>query len=171
VVYGPSTVLVYTAGHGVHGFTLDPTIGAFVLSNESMKMPEQGTYYSTNDANSDTWPAAYGEYIAMLRRGELGGKAYSARYIGSLVADFHRTLLKGGIFLYPPSTKSPKGKLRLLYEANPLAMIAEQAGGMAVNGPGRILDLQPVHIHERTPFIVGSKREVEALQQALAEAK
>jgi len=171
VVYGPSTVLVYTAGHGVHGFTLDPTIGAFVLSNESMKMPEQGSYYSTNDANSDTWPAAYGEYIAMLRRGELGGKAYSARYIGSLVADFHRTLLKGGIFLYPPSTKSPKGKLRLLYEANPLAMIAEQAGGMAVNGPGRILDLQPVHIHERTPFIVGSKREVEALQQALAEAK
>ena len=171
VVYGPSTVLVYTAGHGVHGFTLDPTIGAYVLSNESMKMPEQGTYYSTNDANSDTWPGAYGEYLAMLRRGELGGKAYSARYIGSLVADFHRTLLKGGIFLYPPSTKSPKGKLRLLYEANPLAMIAEQAGGMAVNGPGRILDLQPVHIHERTPFIVGSKREVEALQQALAEAK
>jgi len=171
VVYGPSTVLVYTAGHGVHGFTLDPTIGAYVLSNESMKMPEQGTYYSTNDANSDTWPGAYGEYLAMLRRGELGGKAYSARYIGSLVADFHRTLLKGGIFLYPPSTKSPKGKLRLLYEANPLAMIAEQAGGMAVNGPGRILDLQPVHIHERTPFIVGSKCEVEALQQALAEAK
>jgi len=171
VVYGPSTVLVYTAGSGVHGFTLDPTIGAYVLSNESMKMPEQGTYYSTNDANADTWPPAYREYLAMLRRGELGGKAYSARYIGSLVADFHRTLLKGGVFLYPPNVKTRKGKLRLMYEANPLAFIAEQAGGMAVNGLERILDLQPTHIHERTPFVVGSKREVEALQKVLAEAK
>jgi len=171
VVYGPSTVLVYTAGHGVHGFTLDPTIGAYVLSNESMKMPEQGPYYSTNDANADTWPPVYREYLAMLRRGELGGKPYSARYIGSLVADFHRTLLKGGVFLYPPSIKSKKGKLRLLYEANPLAFIAEQAGGMAVNGPTRIMDLLPEHIHERTPFIVGSRREVEALQKALAEAE
>jgi len=171
VVYGPSTVLVYTAGNGVHGFTLDPTIGAYVLSDESMKMPEQGPYYSTNDANADTWPPAYREYLAMLRRGELGGKAYSARYIGSLVADFHRTLLKGGVFLYPPNVKTKKGKLRLMYEANPLAFIAEQAGGMAVNGLERILDLQPTHIHERTPFIVGSKREVEALQKVLAEAK
>jgi len=171
VVYGPSTVLVYTAGNGVHGFTLDPTIGAYVLSNESMKMPEQGSYYSTNDANADSWPPEYREYLAMLRRGEIGGKAYSARYIGSLVADFHRTLLKGGVFLYPPSTRTKKGKLRLLYEASPLAFIAEQAGGMAVNGLERILDLQPTHIHERTPFIVGSKREVEALQKALAEAE
>jgi len=171
VVYGPSTVLVYTAGNGVHGFTLDPTIGAYVLSNESMKMPEQGPYYSTNDANADTWPPAYREYLAMLRRGDLNGKAYSARYIGSLVADFHRTLLKGGVFLYPPSIKTKKGKLRLLYEASPLAFIAEQAGGMAVNGLERILDLQPTHIHERTPFIVGSKREVEALQKTLAEAE
>jgi fructose-1,6-bisphosphatase I len=171
VVYGPSTVLVYTAGHGVHGFTLDPTIGAYVLSNESMRMPDQGPYYSTNDANADTWPPVYREYLAMLRRGELGGKPYSARYIGSLVADFHRTLLKGGVFLYPPSTKSKKGKLRLMYEANPLAFIAEQAGGMAVNGPTRIMDLQPGHIHERTPFIVGSKNEVVALQKMLSEAE
>ena len=176
VVYGPSTVLVYTAGHGVHGFVLDPTVGAFVLSHESMKMPEQGPYYSTNEANAASWPAAYREYLGVLLRGELGGKAYSARYIGSLVADFHRTLLKGGVFLYPPTDKAPKGKLRLLYEANPLAFIAEQAGGMAVNGAsspngGRILDLQPTDIHQRTPLIVGSKREVEALQKAVLGAK
>jgi fructose-1,6-bisphosphatase I len=171
VVYGPSTVLVYTVGNGVHGFTLDPTIGAFVLTNEQMMMPEQGPYYSTNESNADTWPAEYREYIAMLLRGDLNGQAYSSRYIGSLVADFHRTLLKGGVFLYPPTMKAPKGKLRLLYEANPLAFIAEQAGGMAVNGPTRILDLQPTGIHQRTPFIVGSKREVEALQKAVAGAK
>jgi fructose-1,6-bisphosphatase I len=171
VVYGPSTVLVYTAGSGVHCFTLDHTIGAFVLSNERMTMPSQGTYYSTNDANSSTWPKVYCEYLDMLRAGELNGKTYSARYIGSLVADFHRTLLKGGIFLYPPSVKSPKGKLRLLYEANPLAFIAEQAGGAAINGPTRVLDLQPEHIHQRTPFICGSRVEVEALQKMLAEQK
>jgi fructose-1,6-bisphosphatase I len=159
VVYGPSTVMVYTAGNGVHGFTLDPTIGAFVLSHERMRMPEQGPYYSTNEANAATWPAVYREYIAMLQR-----------YIGSLVADFHRTLLKGGVFLYPPTLKAPGGKLRLLYEANPLAFIAEQAGGMAVNGARRILDLQPKDIHERTPFIVGSKCEVEALQKAVLGA-
>jgi fructose-1,6-bisphosphatase I len=171
VVYGPSTVLVYTSGNGVHGFTLDQTIGTFVLSNENMKMPEQGPYYSTNEANASTWPAEYREYIAMLQRGGLGGQSYSSRYIGSLVADFHRTLLKGGVFLYPPTVKAPKGKLRLLYEANPLAFIAEQAGGLAVNGPTRILDLQPTEIHQRTPFIVGSRREVEALQKAVLGAK
>jgi fructose-1,6-bisphosphatase I len=173
VVYGPSTVLVYTSGNGVHGFTLDPTIGTYVLSNENMRMPQQGSYYSTNEANAATWPAEYRDYIAMLRRGELDGRTYSSRYIGSLVADFHRTLLKGGVFLYPPTMKSPKGKLRLLYEANPLAFIAEQAGGMAINGVGgrRILELQPEEIHQRTPFIVGSKREVEALQNIVPEAK
>jgi fructose-1,6-bisphosphatase I len=171
VVYGPSTVMVYTSGNGVHGFTLDPTIGAFVLSNENMRMPGQGPYYSTNEANAATWPREYRDYIAMLQRGELGGQHYSSRYIGSLVADFHRTLLKGGVFLYPPTVKAPKGKLRLLYEANPLAFIAEQAGGMAINGTGRILDLQPTEIHQRTPFIVGSKCEVEALQKAVAGAQ
>jgi len=171
VVYGPSTVLVYTAGHGVHGFVLDPTVGAFVLSQEQMQMPEQGPYYSTNEANAGSWPQAYRDYLAMLLRGELGGKAYSARYIGSLVADFHRTILKGGVFLYPPTEKAPKGKLRLLYEANPLAFIAEQAGGMAINGADRILDLQPTDIHQRTPFVVGSKREVEALQKTVLGAK
>src|SRR5580698_3160863 len=170
VVYGPSTVLVYTTGKGVHGFTLDHAIGAFVLSNEQMKMPEQGSYYSVNEANAAGWPEEYREYIEMLRSRGLQ-QEYSSRYIGSLVADFHRTLLKGGVFLYPPTLKQPKGKLRLLYEANPLAFIAEQAGGMAVNGPERIMELQPEQIHQRTALIVGSKREVEALQKAVLEAR
>ena len=164
VVYGPSTVLVYTAGNGVHGFTLDPTIGAFVLTDDHMTMPQQGPYYSTNEANETSWPKPYQEFVNRMRRGELGGKTYSSRYIGSLVADFHRTLLKGGVFLYPPTAKTPNGKLRLLYEANPLSFIAEQAGGAAVNGPDRVLDIQPESIHQRTPFVVGSRREVETLQ-------
>ncbi|MDE3103679.1 MAG: class 1 fructose-bisphosphatase [Acidobacteriota bacterium] len=166
VVYGPSTVLVYTTGSGVHGFTLDHTIGAFVLSNERMRMPEQGSYYSVNEANADGWPAAYRSYIDMLRAGGLG-KTYSSRYIGSLVADFHRTLLKGGVFLYPPTLQQPKGKLRLLYEANPLAFIAEQAGGVATYGAERVLDIRPEVIHQRTPFCIGSRREMEALVQAV----
>jgi len=162
VVYGPSTVLVYTTGHGVHGFTLDPTIGAYVLTSENMRMPEQGSYYSVNEANTATWPDEYREYVGKLRAGALG-RQYSSRYIGSLVADFHRTLLKGGVFLYPPTQDQPVGKLRLLYEANPLAFIAEQAGGMASSGKGRILDIKPEGIHQRTPLIVGSRREMEAL--------
>jgi fructose-1,6-bisphosphatase I len=166
VVYGPSTVLVYTAGKGVHSFTLDPTIGAFVLSEEAMKMPEQGSYYSTNEANAASWPVAYREYLDMVRTGGLG-REYSSRYIGSLVADFHRTLLKGGVFLYPPTLKQPKGKLRLLYEANPLAFIAEQAGGMALGSSGRILEIEPEGIHQRTAFMVGGKREMEALAEVL----
>lgn len=168
VVYGPSTVLVYTTGHGVHGFTLDPTIGAFVLTNENMKMPEHGNYYSVNEANAASWPDKYREYVGKLRSGALG-RQYSSRYIGSLVADFHRTLLKGGVFLYPPTKDQPGGKLRLLYEANPLAFIAEQAGGMASNGNGRILDIKPEGIHQRTPFMVGSKREMEALLDGRAK--
>ena len=168
VDYGPSTVLVYTTGHGVHGFTLDPTIGAFVLTNENMKMPEQGSYYSVNEANAATWPDKYREYVGKLRSGGLG-RQYSSRYIGSLVADFHRTLLKGGVFLYPPTNDQPGGKLRLLYEANPLAFIAEQAGGMASDGHSRILDIKPEAIHQRTPFMVGSKREMDALLDGRAK--
>ncbi len=164
VVYGSSTVLVYTAGNGVHGFTLDPAIGAFVLTNDNMKMPEQGPYYSINEANEVSWPLPYQQFVNRLRRGQLNGQPYSSRYIGSLVADFHRTLLKGGVFLYPPTEKSPKGKLRLLYEANPLAFIAEQAGGAATNGTQRVLDLQPESIHQRTSFVLGSRVEVETLQ-------
>ncbi len=166
VVYGPSTVLVYTTGSGVHSFTLDPTIGAFVLTTERMQMPKQGSYYSVNEANAAEWPEAYRTYVETLRSGSEG--TYSSRYIGSLVADFHRTLLKGGIFLYPPTKKQPGGKLRLLYEANPLAFIAEQAGGMASYGEGRVLDIQPEGIHQRTPFMVGSAREMELLAEVLA---
>ena len=162
VVYGPSTVLVYTAGDGVHLFTLDPTIGAFVLTKENLRMPEKGPYYSVNEANASTWPAGYEAYVDGLR-----AEGYSSRYIGSLVADFHRTLLKGGVFLYPPTKKQPGGKLRLLYEANPLAMIAEQAGGMASTGVGRVLDLVPEGIHERTPLVLGSRFELERFAQQM----
>jgi fructose-1,6-bisphosphatase I len=161
-------VLVYTTGHGVHGFTLDPTIGAYVLTSENMKMPAQGSYYSANEANAATWPDEYREYVGKLRAGALG-RSYSSRYIGSLVADFHRTLLKGGVFLYPPTQDQPGGKLRLLYEANPLAFIAEQAGGMASSGKGRILDIKPDGIHQRTPFIVGGKQELELLLNGRAK--
>ncbi len=162
VLYGPSTVLVYTTGDGVHSFTLDPTIGAFVLSQENMKMPEKGPYYSVNDSSMATWPDGYEGYVAAMRN-----DGYSARYIGSLVADFHRTLLKGGVFLYPPNKHKAGGKLRLLYEANPLAFIAEQAGGAASSGTGRILEIQPTEIHQRTPFIVGSKHEMELFAAAM----
>jgi fructose-1,6-bisphosphatase I len=162
VVYGPSTVLVYTTGHGVHSFTLDPSIGAFVLTNENMLMPQQGSYYSVNEANEASWPEPYRVFLAQLRSGALG-RHYSSRYIGSLVADFHRTLLKGGVFLYPPTKAQPGGKLRLLYEANPLAFIAEQAGGIASNGSQRILDIKPEAIHQRTPLLFGSRHEMDAL--------
>jgi fructose-1,6-bisphosphatase I len=164
VVYGSSTIFVYTAGHGVYGFTLDPNVGAYVLSHDNLKMPEQGTYYSVNEANEKKFPEAYREYLERLRSGELG-REYSSRYIGSLVADFHRTLLKGGIFLYPPTFAHPEGKLRLLYEANPIAYITEQAGGVASDGRGRILEIEPGDIHQRTPLIVGSRVEMAEFQR------
>ena len=170
VVYGPSTVLVYTTGNGVHSFTLDNSIGAFVLSGERLRMPEQGSYYSANEANVSTWPASYRAFLDTVRTGDLG-REYSSRYIGSLVADFHRTLLKGGIFLYPPTAKAPHGKLRLLYEANPLAFLAEQAGGLATTGTGRILELRPEGIHQRTPFCFGSRHEMQALAAAVGPEK
>ena len=160
VVYGPSTIMVYTAGRGVHGFTLDPAVGAYVLSHENMCMPESGPYYSANEANIDSFPQAYRDYLARLRSGR-AGRTYSSRYIGSLVADFHRTLMKGGVFLYPPTRAYPNGKLRLLYEANPLAFIAEQAGGAATSGTQRTLDIQPEDIHQRTQLVLGSRHEVE----------
>jgi fructose-1,6-bisphosphatase I len=168
VLYGPSTVLVYTAGRGVYGFTLDPTIGAFVLSHEKMKMPPKGKYYSCNEANLNHFPEHYRAYIQELRS-PADGAAYSSRYIGSLVADFHRTLLKGGVFFYPPTDSHPSGKLRLLYEANPLALIAEQAGGIATSGEEPILNIIPRAIHQRTPLVVGGRSELEAFS-ALAPA-
>lgn len=159
VVYGSSTILVYSVGNGVHGFTLDPSLGAFILSHPNMTMPEQGNYYSVNEAYADTFPAGYSEYLQRLRTGMLGRK-YASRYIGSMVADFHRTLLKGGVFLYPPTESNPSGKLRLLYEANPVAFLAEQAGGTAIDGSRRVLDIQPDSIHQRTPLVVGSRVEM-----------
>lgn len=161
VLYGSSTILVYTAGRGVFGFTLDPSVGAFVLSHENMHMPEQGIFYSVNEAQIHKFPQPYQQFLEALRMGQLG-RGYGSRYVGSLVSDFHRTMLKGGVFLYPPTTDYPTGKLRLLYEANPLAFIAEQAGGMATNGESSVLDIEPKQIHQRTPFVIGSKVEVEA---------
>ena len=167
VVYGSSTILVYSVGRGVHGFTLDPAIGAFVLSHEDIRMPAQGKYYSVNEANVDSFPRGYQTFVQKLRGG-LNGKRYSSRYIGSMVADVHRTLLKGGVFLYPPTADNPGGKLRLLYEASPMAFLVEQAGGVATDGQRRILDIQPHSIHERTPLALGSQVEMEALAQCLA---
>jgi fructose-1,6-bisphosphatase I len=175
VLYGPSAVMVITvgkdaagAGGGVAAFTLDEE-ERFVLTADAMKVPEQGPYYSANEANAASWPAAYREYLELLLSGGLGGMDYSARYIGSMVADFHRTLLKGGVFLYPPTEKAPKGKLRLLYEAYPMAMVMEQAGGAAIDGAMRILEVRAEGIHERTPLVIGSRREVEALQRMVLQ--
>lgn len=164
VVYGSSTILVYSAGNGVHGFTLDPAIGAYLLSHENMRMPTQGKYYSVNEALRDAFPPPYSQYLERLRSGALG-KPYVSRYIGSMVSDFHRTLLKGGVFMYPPTAEHAAGKLRLLYEANPIAFIAEQAGGRATNGSMRILDIQPQSVHQRTPIIVGGALEMDEFQR------
>ncbi len=169
VVYGSSTMLVYSAGSGVHGFTLDPSIGAYLLSHENMRIPQQGTIYSCNEANSESFPPAYQQFLHHLRSGGLG-RTYSSRYIGSLVADFHRTLLKGGIFLYPPTATHPKGKLRLLYEGNPIAFLAEQAGGQATDGRGRILDIVPTSLHQRVPLLVGGQDEMQSLHSFLAQS-
>ena len=162
VVYGSSTVMVYTCGNGVHGFTLDPSIGAFVLSHENIKMPTQGQTYSVNEAYRQNFPEKYQRLIHRMQAGDLG-RRYRSRYIGSLVADFHRTLLRGGIFMYPPTESHPQGKLRLLYEANPIALIAEQAGGIATDGQTPILDLPPKGVHQRVPLVVGSVCEMNAL--------
>ncbi len=159
VVYGSSTVMVYTVGNGVHGFTLDPAVGAFVLSHENIQMPKQGNYYSVNEAYAENFPGPFREFIEHMRTGGMN-RTYSSRYIGSLVADFHRTLWRGGLFMYPPTQAHQDGKLRLLYEANPIAFIAEQAGGMATDGEQRILDIQPSGIHQRTPLVVGSRVEM-----------
>ena len=163
VVYGSSTIMVYTVGNGVHGFTLDPSVGAYVLSHENIQMPTKGKYYSVNEANRDGFPGHYNQFVDALRHGELGTK-YSSRYIGSMVADIHRTLLTGGVFMYPPTEDHPRGKLRLLYEANPIAMIFEEAGGVATDGRRRILDIAPQEIHERTPLVAGSQTEMKLFE-------
>ena len=165
VIYGSSTVMVYTAGNGVHGFTLDPSVGEFLLSHENIRIPEKGKIFSVNEGNYTYWHPETRRYIDYLKDPDAGHKtSYTGRYIGSLVADFHRNLLYGGIFLYPADTKDPRkphGKLRLTCEANPMAMIVEQAGGAATTGTERILDIVPDEIHQRVPLIVGSKLDVE----------
>lgn len=156
ILYGSSTMLVYTTGHGVHGFTLEPSLGEFVLSHSSVISPESGNIYSINEGNFYKFDQWVRDYIDDCKK-----KGVTARYIGSLVADFHRNMLKGGIYLYPNTQNTPNGKLRLLYECNALAFIAEQSGGVATNGTQRILEIQPTEFHQRTPFYLGSRKMVE----------
>ena len=171
VVYGSSTVLVYSIGSGVHGFTLDPSVGSYILTHENITMPEQGSYYSINEAYLENFPAVYRRFVERLKNGA-AGQFYSTRFIGSMVADFHRTLLRGGIFLYPASNAYPDGRLRLLYEANPIAFLAEQAGGAATDGDSRnILDIVPVDLHQRASIVVGGKFEMAEFERCRAMMK
>ena len=160
-VYGSSTMFVYSTGQGVHGFTFDPSVGEFLMSHENIRLPTRGNIYSVNEGNSALWDEPTRRYIEHVKGEDGDGHPYKSRYIGSLVADFHRTLLYGGIFLYPADRRSPEGKLRLLYEAAPLAFIAEQAGGSATDGDRRILDIEPTTLHQRTPLVMGSTEDVE----------
>jgi len=161
VIYGSSVVMVYTTGHGVHGFTYDPTIGEFLLSHENIITPKSGKYYSINEGSYAQFNEGTKKYLDYIKEEDPAtNRPYSTRYIGSLVADFHRNLLTGGVFVYPPTTKHLNGKLRLMYEANPLAFICEQAGGRATNGRDRILDIQPLALHQRTPLYIGSVDDV-----------
>jgi fructose-1,6-bisphosphatase I len=168
VIYGSSTMMVYTTGRGVNGFTLDPSIGEFCLSHSDIRTPESGTLYSINEGYYQRFDQGIKDYIKYAQEiDKQTNRPYKARYIGSLVADFHRNLLKGGIYIYPRTESAPEGKLRLLYEANPLAFIVEQAGGMAVNGDDRILDLKPNDLHQRTPLIIGSTNMVNKVMEFL----
>jgi fructose-1,6-bisphosphatase I len=161
LLYGSSTMLVYTTGQGVHGFTLDPQIGEYVLSHESMKMPSRGSIYAVNEGNYHKWPAGMQRYIDQLKiRDKAKGRPYTGRYSGCLVADLHRVLLCGGIYLYPAEIEKPEGKLRLMYEGNPLAMVVEQAGGLASTGTRRVLDVEPSTLHQRVPLLIGSREDV-----------
>jgi fructose-1,6-bisphosphatase I len=166
VMYGPSTLLVYTAGNGVHGFTLDPSIGEFLLSHENIRIPSRGKTYSINEANYPVWEPHIRAFVDYLKEKDPAtGRPYSSRYVGSLVADFHRTLLHGGIFLYPADARNPRGKLRLLYEAAPLAFVVEQAGGRAISGRERIMEVRPVDLHQRVPLIIGSPEAVSLAEE------
>lgn len=173
IIYGSSTVIFYTTGSGVYGFTLDPSVGEFFLSHPNVMIPEHALYYSVNEAYANQWFDSTRRYIDYLKQADSGNGPYSLRYIGSLVSDFHRNLLKGGVFLYPRDKKSDEkteGKLRLLYEAAPLAMVVEQAGGRAITDDGRrILDIEPTTLHQRVPLIIGSKREVDLAEKFLRD--
>lgn len=166
VIYGSSTMLVYTTGKGVNGFTLDPSVGIFCLSHPDMRFPETGNIYSVNEGNYIYFPEGVKKYIKYLQDEDASTlRPYTSRYIGSLVADFHRNLIRGGIFLYPGTRKNPNGKLRMLYECNPIAFIAEQAGGKASNGFDRILEIQPRTLHQRAPLFTGPRRMVEKAEE------
>ena len=162
ILYGSSTMLVYTTGKGVNGFTYEQSLGEFFLSHQHIVTPEEGNIYSCNEGSFNDFPEGIKHYIHYCKE-----RKYSGRYIGSLVADFHRNLFKGGIFIYPSTAKDPKGKLRLLYECNALSFIVEQAGGKATDGKNRILELTPENLHQRTPFIIGSKAMVEKAESLL----
>ncbi|MGZ0015948.1 class 1 fructose-bisphosphatase [Yeosuana sp. AK3] len=170
VVYGTSTMLVYTTGDGVNGFTLNPAIGSFYLSHPNMEFPENGTIYSVNEGNYIHFPQGIKNYIKYCQKEE-DDRPYTSRYIGSLVSDFHRNMIKGGIYLYPKSSLNSNGKLRLLYECNPMAFIAEQAHGKASDGFTRILDIKPTELHQRVPFICGSKNMVETCEAFMRNAQ
>lgn len=170
VLYGSSTIMVYTTGLGVSAFTLDPSIGEFILSDDNFRMPEHGTIYSINEGSYNSWQTGLKKYIKYCQEEDPDtGRPYTARYIGSMVADIHRTLILGGIFIYPSSKKYPEGKLRLMYECNPLGFIIEQAGGMATDGEGRVMEIQPKSLHQTTPIFIGSKQNVEMVKRFLKE--
>jgi fructose-1,6-bisphosphatase I len=169
-LYGSSTMLVYSTGHGVDIFTYDPTIGEFLLSSHQIKMPSRGRIYSINEGNSVNWYPGTRQYIDHLKKGDAAtGRPYSLRYIGTAVADVHRTLLYGGIFLYPADRKSPNGKLRLMYEVNPLGMLIEQAGGLSTTGYEPVLNIRPTSLHQRVPLVCGSAEDVLEAQKFMAE--
>lgn len=169
VIYGSSTMLVYTTGKGVNGFTLDPSIGEFCLSHPNMRIPTEGKIYSINEGNYVHFPQGVKDYIKYCQEEDINsGRPYTSRYIGSMVADIHRNLIKGGIFLYPVSSAYPKGKLRLVYECNPMAFILEQAGGIAIDGSNRILDIVPDHLHQRSAIFLGSENMVNKLMEFLS---
>lgn len=169
VVYGTSTMLVYTTGDGVNGFTLNPAIGTFYLSHPNMQFPEDGRIYSVNEGNYIHFPQGIKNYIKYCQKEE-GDRPYTSRYIGSLVSDFHRNMIKGGIYMYPKSSKASNGKLRLLYECNPMAYLAEQANGKASDGFNRIMDIEPTELHQRVPFICGSKNMVAKAEEFMQKA-
>jgi fructose-1,6-bisphosphatase I len=170
IIYGSSTMLVYTTGDGVNGFTYDPTCGIFLLSHENMRIKDPGTIYSINEANYIYFPDGVKKYIKYCQEDDPStNRPYTTRYIGSLISDFHRNLLRGGIYIYPGTKKNPAGKLRLLYECIPMAFIAEQAGAKSSDGFRRILDIQPEHIHQRSPLFIGSRSMVEKAEAFMAE--
>lgn len=169
VVYGSSTMIVYTTGNGVNGFTLDPSIGTYYLSHENIKFPTMGKIYSINEGNYAKFPQGVKDYIKYCQEEE-GDRPYTSRYIGSLVSDFHRNMLKGGIYIYPQTSHSPNGKLRLLYEANPMAFLAEQAGGKCSDGFKRIMEIEPTELHQRVPFFCGSAAMVTQAEEFMAKA-